>query len=195
MPPEIARHVFEPFFTTKPQGTGLGLAMAYAFVQRHGGRIHVETSPGRGTRVRMWFAAGPAQRRDASAPARRLLVVEDEPVARTALQALLAEDGFAVEVAGSGDEALAKLATFDPEVLVVDLRMPGMDGATLIRRAREGRSALPVVMMSGADELPDAAARLLREPVTAHVAKPIDAGRLVAAVERMLGPPAASSGP
>jgi signal transduction histidine kinase len=55
MPPEIERRVFEPFFTTKVEGTGLGLALTYAFVQRHGGRATLTTAPGRGTSIRLWF--------------------------------------------------------------------------------------------------------------------------------------------
>ena len=60
MPPEVESRVFEPFFTTKPEGTGLGLAIVYAFVQRHQGKIQLETAPGRGTRIRLWFLAAPA---------------------------------------------------------------------------------------------------------------------------------------
>ena len=59
MPPEIERRIFEPFFTTKDQGTGLGLAMVYAFVHRHSGELTVDTAPGRGTRLRLWFPAVP----------------------------------------------------------------------------------------------------------------------------------------
>jgi signal transduction histidine kinase len=57
MPPEIERRIFEPFFTTKEQGTGLGLAMVYAFVHRHRGKLTVQTAPGQGTRLRLWFPA------------------------------------------------------------------------------------------------------------------------------------------
>ena len=55
MPPELAARVFEPFFTTKPEGTGLGLAIVYAFAKRHRGTATLDTAPGRGTRVRLWF--------------------------------------------------------------------------------------------------------------------------------------------
>jgi two-component system NtrC family sensor kinase len=55
MPPHLAARVFEPFFTTKPEGTGLGLAMVYAFAQRHRGTATLDSAPGRGTRVRLWF--------------------------------------------------------------------------------------------------------------------------------------------
>lgn len=57
MPPDVERRIFEPFFTTKADGTGLGLAMVYAFVRRHGGRVTVATAPGEGTRLRLWFPA------------------------------------------------------------------------------------------------------------------------------------------
>ena len=59
MPPEIERRIFEPFFTTKDQGTGLGLAMVYAFVHRHSGELTLDTAPGKGTRIRLWFPRAP----------------------------------------------------------------------------------------------------------------------------------------
>ena len=66
MPPEVQRRIFEPFYTTKPvgQGTGLGLSMAFSIVQKHGGRIEVQSAPGEGTRFRVWVpVAGPASSR------------------------------------------------------------------------------------------------------------------------------------
>jgi signal transduction histidine kinase len=60
MPPEVEKRVFEPFFTTKgAEGTGLGLAMVYATVQRYGGNVTLDTQLGRGTRFRLWFPAAP----------------------------------------------------------------------------------------------------------------------------------------
>jgi signal transduction histidine kinase len=59
MPPEVEKRVFEPFFTTKAQGTGLGLAMVYAFVKRHGGTVSLQTKPGAGTLFRLWFPCSP----------------------------------------------------------------------------------------------------------------------------------------
>ncbi len=57
MPPDVQAQVFEPFFTTKPDGTGLGLAMVYAFVERYRGRVTLHSAPGEGTRIRLWFRA------------------------------------------------------------------------------------------------------------------------------------------
>ena len=63
MPPEVEKKVFEPFFTTKgTEGTGLGLAMVYATVQRHGGTVTLDTALGKGTRFRLWFPGGPMSR-------------------------------------------------------------------------------------------------------------------------------------
>jgi signal transduction histidine kinase len=60
MSPEIQQRIFEPFFTTKEQGTGLGLAMVYAFVHRHRGELTVDSIVGQGTRIRLWFPAAGA---------------------------------------------------------------------------------------------------------------------------------------
>ena len=58
VPPELLDRIFEPFFTTKGKdGTGLGLAMVYAFAQRYGGRLTLDSAPGRGTRFTLWFPA------------------------------------------------------------------------------------------------------------------------------------------
>jgi DNA-binding response OmpR family regulator len=119
---------------------------------------------------------------------RRLFVVEDEPASRQALQVLLQEEGFTVEVAPSGEDALARLGTYEPDALLVDFRLPGIDGVTVARHARKARS-LPVVLMSGLDESNHAIAALLREPLTDHVAKPIDIDKLVAVLLRVLGSP------
>jgi len=63
MPPEIKARILEPFFTTKGEaGTGLGLSIVYAFTQRHGGRLEIESEPGQGARFKMWFPAYPGIR-------------------------------------------------------------------------------------------------------------------------------------
>ncbi|HSS01192.1 MAG TPA: response regulator, partial [Kofleriaceae bacterium] len=175
-----------------PQGTGLGLSMVYAFVQRHGGRVTVETAAGRGTVVRMWFPAAPApelapERALLPRPApRSLLLVEDEPASRRALQLLLEDEGFTVEARSTGEEALAALPGYDPDALLVDFRLPGMDGVGLARAVRESRGALPVVIMSGHDRTNTTLAAFLRSPRTEHVSKPIDVEVLVATLNRLV---------
>jgi CheY-like chemotaxis protein len=201
MPPEVERRLFEPFFTTKPSGTGLGLAMVYNLVQRHAGRVHLTTAPGRGTTLRLWFPPGhnvtPTTTRSApaaSAPAPgvvastrgRLLVVEDEPAARRALRSLLEDEGFTVETAATGEDALPLLRAFQPQALVLDLHLPGIDGTTVAREARARNPSLPVIFMSGSPELGDAVAPSFDGPPAEHVGKPVDLDRLLAVLDRAL---------
>jgi PAS domain S-box-containing protein len=196
MPPETEHRAFEPLFTTKADGTGLGLAIVYAFVQRSGGRVTLRTALGRGTSIRLWFPeAKPVEeavKTPREAPLRhghRLLVVEDEPAAREALAMLLEDEGYTVEPVASGEAALERLAELAPDVLLVDFQLPGIDGATVIERARAWNATLPVVLLSGRDESDAAMVALLREPHTERVGKPIDLGKLLSALDRLLEAP------
>lgn len=127
--------------------------------------------------------------RGGDAEGRRVLVVEDEEGSRMALKELLRGDGFRVEVASSGEEALAMLAELRPDALVVDLCLPGMDGVAFAGHARAWRASLPVLLMSGHDGSHAAFATLLREPSTEHVQKPIEFDTFVDALERLLAAP------
>jgi two-component system cell cycle sensor histidine kinase/response regulator CckA len=191
MPPAIEKRVLEPFFTTKPEGTGLGLAMVYAFVQRHGGSLDLHTGLGRGTKVRLSFPATEAVGEHGIAarerrPLGRLLVVEDEAPSRIVLETLLVEEGFTVETASSADDAFAKASARPPDVLLADFQLPGTDGVALSRRVRASHNDLPVLIMSGFDANHGELAELLREPHTEHILKPIDLEQLVVRLERML---------
>jgi CheY-like chemotaxis protein len=156
------RRAVEPFFTTKlpAAGVGLGLAVVYGIVEQAGGRMAIDTAPGRGTAVRLYLPeAGPPVR--APAPARppmtveqggeTVLLAEDDPSLRALCRALLEDRGYAVLAAGDGAEALtlADAHAGAIDLLVTDIVMPGMGGPELQRRLAERRPGVRVLFTSG----------------------------------------------
>ncbi len=149
IPREMQDQIFEPFFTTKAGvgSSGLGLATVYAVVEAAGGRIELDSAPGRGARFRLFFprAAGAAERRRAggAAPARsageRLLVIEDEGDLRGAVAALLETWGYRVTAVAGPDEALAaaRAAGGGFDLVVSDVRLAQGTGPELVARLRE----------------------------------------------------------
>jgi len=81
-------------------------------------------------------------------PRGRILVVDDEVNARTALAELLRDEGYTVETAADGFKALPKLEDFSPDLVVTDLRMPGMDGLQLLKKAHEREPDCAVIVMT-----------------------------------------------
>jgi len=153
----------EPFFTTKgDRGTGLGLAMVFGTVQRHSGRIEVESAPGQGTTVRMSFPvtveSSPA-RSDGAAEAHpgrllRVLLVDDDPVLLKSLEATLALDGHATTAANGGQVAIdlfaRALGTEDQfDAVITDLGMPKVDGRQVAERVKELSPRTVVIMLTG----------------------------------------------
>ncbi len=192
MTPDVAERVLEPFFTTKPvgEGTGLGLAMVHGTVTAAGGTIEIDSTPGVGTAVTMLLPLAPGARattRDVthvpSVPARRVLVVDDEPSIRKVLSRLLERAGHLPIVAASAEQAGALLAdaTVAIDVLLTDQTMPGQTGDELAALARSLRPALRIVLMTGfSRDLP--AARLEELGVAVVLEKPVDSERLVSAI-------------
>jgi PAS domain S-box-containing protein len=168
MAPEVLRRATEPFFTTKGPGTGLGLAMVHGFVQQSKGKLEMDSTPGRGTHVRMIFpvsehklqAQHPGEDDGAAAQevAHRILVVEDNDDVRELAESVLVLGGYRVLSASSGESALAILdENKDVDLLFTDVIMPGgMNGLQLVERVREQRADLPVLLTTGyMDELPN----------------------------------------
>ncbi len=197
MDEETVARVFEPFFTTKAQdrGTGLGLATVLAIVNAGGGRVEVASIPGAGTTftvdlpVTAEEPAEPVAETPVATRGRggRVLLAEDNASIRTMVGRLLETLGYEVVAAESGQDALARAAStitgFD--VLVSDVRMPGMQGPELARRLRRLRPDLPVVFMTGfAGDLDDGQPMVERAVL---VLKPFTAASLGGALAEVLG--------
>jgi two-component system, cell cycle sensor histidine kinase and response regulator CckA len=162
MTDEVRQRAFDPFFTTKgPKFTGLGLSVTYGIVQRHNGKIDIDTGPGRGTTVHITLpAALPIARTHAPAAAEqppatdlRVLVVDDEPEVRSAVADMLGTAGYTAFQAAGGREALAWLdAGQAVDLILTDLGMPGMTGTDLARAVRRRWPHLRLGLMTGWDE-------------------------------------------
>jgi two-component system cell cycle sensor histidine kinase/response regulator CckA len=196
------RHsVFEPFFTTKAvgHGTGLGLATVYGIIEQSGGRIAVDSAPGKGARFDIHLprvdasldqraGAGREAPRAALARGREtVLLAEDQGVLRDLFREVLLESGYRVLAAGNGEEALAVLERHDGpiDLVVTDVVMPIMGGRELVARLREAHPALKAIYMTG--YAPDAVMpdRGDNTPV-ALLRKPFDPPVLTQAVREIL---------
>ena len=115
----------------------------------------------------------------------RILIVDDEVNARTALIELLRDEGYSVDSAADGFKALGKVADFAPDLVVTDLKMPGMDGLQLLEKLRENDPELPVIVMTAFGEI-ETAVRAMRAGARDYLAKPVNVGELSAVVAREL---------
>jgi len=165
IPEQVVEHIFDPFYTTKSpgEGTGLGLSLVHSIVSEHGGRISVNSIEGRGSAfaVLLPFAregidtvaapAAPAAE-GASVQPLHVLIVDDEAAIRLALVRHLQRRGHTVETAEDGSAALERIASACFDVILSDIRMPGMSGDRLLRElhARGASDAVRrLVFMTG----------------------------------------------
>jgi two-component system response regulator HydG len=115
----------------------------------------------------------------------RVLVVDDEASARSGLEKLLTQDGYLVDTAADGSAALAIVAEHPPDLVVTDLRMPGMDGLQLLERLREGDRELPVLVVTALGDV-STAVQAMRAGADDYLTKPIDFDALAVVIERVL---------
>jgi CheY-like chemotaxis protein len=213
--PRFLPQLFERFSQADPSptrrhgGLGLGLSIARHLVELHGGTVHAQSDgPGLGATFAIRLPVSvtlpasavpedpeppavdpaPAEPRSIDLAGVRVLVVDDQPDARSLAERLLADCGAEVWSAGSGEDAIAQAVAARPDIVVSDICMPGMDGYEMLRRIRE-RGAIPAVRAIAltAFARPQDAARAREAGFDAFLTKPVDAPRLIAAVAELAG--------
>lgn len=189
---DVLPRIFDPFFTTKPsgQGTGLGLAAVFGVVRAHRGAVGVVSAPGKGScftlhlphadALPVGLAASVAELRPCS-----VLLIDDDEAVRGAWGALLTAAGCSVEAHDGGDGALSRLGREPlPDLVLLDLDMPGAGGGALCQAIRLRHPGLAVLMISG--HAPGAIlGSLLDQPRTGFLAKPFGRDQLALAVRRI----------
>jgi len=174
MPDEVKARALDPFFTTKGpgKGTGLGLSVTFGLVTQHDGILHIYSEPGHGAAVRVYFprtqalSDRPVKTDDKPIVGGRetVLVVDDEAGLRRAARRSLERFGYNVIVAENGESALKMIEAHMDEIdlVVSDLRMPGIDGLELYNATLAAGMNIPFIITSGYTYLPESDATRAR---------------------------------
>jgi DNA-binding response OmpR family regulator len=194
IPADLLPRIFEPFFTTKEagKGTGLGLAAVYGTVTAHRGSVRVRSEPGKGSEFQIFLprvaSLAPVDaRRPPPRGTGRLMIVDDEVAVRMTAAELLKTLGYTVDAFERPREAISFFEQHHASIaaVVVDMMMPQMNGAELIRRLREISPSVRVLVASGHLGLDEEAASSVDAPI---IQKPFTLAELATAVHRLLEP-------
>ncbi len=193
MSQDVMAKAFEPFFTTKPPQKGLGLSVLKENVQADSGAIFIESTPKRGTNIRLLYPVSQQFRADQDDAAKTwrgtgtILVVDDEETIRAIAKDMLERHGFQVITAPDGREGvdLFKRYIADIAVVVLDMSMPNMCGQDALREMRYFRADVPVILSSGYPES-DALEKFPGESFAGFIQKPYKTTDLITTLRNAL---------
>lgn len=193
MTESVRQRCLEPFFSTKGErGTGLGLSMVYGIVERHRGKLEIESAAGQGTTFIIRLPRAEISEAPAAAPpgprsrsSLNVLVVDDEPRILEVVSAYLRFDGHSVSTAASGREALEKFRRNQFDLVVLDRVMPEMSGDQTARFIKQLKQETPVIMLTGFGALIEVTGS---QPaaVDVVVSKPVTLDALRQTIEKLL---------
>jgi CheY-like chemotaxis protein len=178
----VRQRCLEPFFSTKGErGTGLGLSMVYGIVERHRGKLEIQSAVGKGTTfiIRLPVAESQPLKEaveeiaGSSKSKLNVLVVDDDPRVLEVVSVYLRSDGHSVATAASGREALEKFRLRPFNLVILDRAMPEMNGEQTARLIKQVNPNIPVIMLTGFGALievtgaqPQAVDVVLSKPIT-----------------------------
>ena len=195
--------IFDPFFTSRFQGRGLGMSAIQGVIRAHRGAITIETEPGRGTIIRVFFpraavsdlggrkqACRQLDEESASAVPEGsvILVVDDEEMVLRLCRRMLGRLGCRVLTAGNGEEAVEMFRELSDKIdaVILDLSMPRMDGLATYALLKEIRPGVPIILSSGYSR-EAATSRLAAEDLAGFLQKPYQLERMRKELSRVLG--------
>lgn len=197
MDEKTIQRIFEPFFTTKEtgKGTGLGLSTVYGIIKDHGGEISVSSKTGVGTIFHIFFPTPKAKGIDQQAPpepiiqgnGQKVLIVDDDESLLQPLENMLKNIGYKTKTATSGQLGIDKYETWQPDVVLVDRNMPGMDGITTVEHIFSIDPAANIVIVSGYDDIgPDGIDSRMKDSIKAYITKPFHIAKLSQVLTRVI---------
>jgi two-component system NtrC family sensor kinase len=174
IPEETLGRIFDPFFTTKPAGvgTGLGLAIVLGIVREHGGHVNVASPPNGGAIF--------------SHHGCRILVVEDEPTVARLIADVLEDEGFQVDVQLDGREALQQADCETYDLVICDMKMPGLDGQHFYQTLVQAGNSLSKRFLFVTGDVAQHTQQFLEHHQLPHLAKPFRMEELKDSVRRLL---------
>jgi len=191
--------VFNPFFTTREvgQGAGLGLSVSHGIITQHGGKIYIESEPGKGAtfvielpiviKEEQLEMEVPTTEMPTAVSRARILVVDDEPIVQQYLTDILTDEGHEVEIIDKGDEAMDKLSNENYDVILLDIKLPDMSGTDIYRQLqkKDKSKARKVIFITG-DAMGEDTMTFLFKAKAPYITKPFDIDKMMVEIGRKL---------